>query len=156
EAAVAVGDAHKGSVIHRRTKPHHPLVAGPHARDVKVIDFGLAKTSFATGMTATGLIMGTPEYMSPEQIKGQRSDARADVYALGAVAYYALTGRPPFTGDTPIAVGFARLQEPPRPPRELRPEIPVKLEEVILRALAKDPIARYTDAGAWKEALESS
>jgi len=156
DVSAGVAAAHAAGVIHRDLKPHNVLVAGPHARDVKVIDFGLAKTSFATGMTATGLIMGTPEYMSPEQIKGQRSDARADVYALGAVAYYALTGRPPFTGDTPIAVGFAQVHEPPRPPRELRPEIPVKLEEVILRALAKDPIARYTDAGAWKEALESS
>src|SRR5262249_19902795 len=151
-----VAAAHAAGVIHRDLKPHNVLVAGPGGKQVKVIDFGLAKTSFGTGMTATGLIMGTPEYMSPEQIKAQRSDARADVYALGAVAYYTLCGRPPFTGDTPIAVGFAQVHEPPRAPRELRPEIPTKLEEVILRALAKDPVSRYTDAGAWLEALESS
>jgi serine/threonine-protein kinase len=156
DVASGVAAAHAAGVIHRDLKPHNVLVAGTGAKVVKVIDFGLAKTSFATGMTATGLIMGTPEYMSPEQVRGQRSDSRSDVYALGAVAYYTLTGRPPFTGDTPIAVGFAQVHETPRPLRALRPEVPAALEAVVLRALAKDPEARYPDASAWKEALEAS
>ena len=132
------------------------LVAGPGARDVKVIDFGLAKTSFATGMTATGLIMGTPEYMAPEQVT-RAAQRRAHRRLRARRGRLLRADRPPpFTGDTPIAVGFAQVHEAPRPPRELRPEVPIKLEEVILRALAKDPIARYADASAWKEALESS
>ncbi len=164
EAHALLGDissgmaaAHAAGIIHRDLKPQNVLVAaGGGARVVKVIDFGLAKSSFATGMTATGLIMGTPEYMAPEQVRGRRSDARTDVYALGAIAYYVLAGRPPFPGDTPIAVGFAQVNDPPAPLRELRPEVPQKLEETVLRALSKDAQARYRDAGEWKAALEAS
>lgn len=153
DISAGVAAAHAAGVIHRDLKPQNVLLAG---RNVKVIDFGLAKTSFATGMTATGLILGTPEYMAPEQVRGQRSDARADVYALGAVAYYTLCGRAPFIGDTPIAVGFAQVHEAPRPPRELRPEIPAKIEEIVLRALAKEPLVRYRDANEWRLALEET
>jgi serine/threonine-protein kinase len=156
EVAAGVAAAHAAGVIHRDLKPQNVLIAGSTARVIKVIDFGLARTTYAAGMTATGLIMGTPEYMAPEQVRGQRSDARADVYALGAVAYYTLTGRPPFVGETPIAVGFAQVHEAPRPLRELRPEIPAKLEEVVLRALAKEPASRYRDANEWHDALEAS
>jgi serine/threonine-protein kinase len=156
EVASGVAAAHAAGVIHRDLKPQNVLIAGSSARVIKVIDFGLARTTFGAGMTATGLIMGTPEYMAPEQVRGQRSDARADVYALGAVAYYTLCGRPPFLGDTPIAVGFAQVHEAPRPLRELRPEIPAKLEEVVLRALAKEPAGRYRDANEWHDALEAS
>jgi serine/threonine-protein kinase len=156
EVSAGVAAAHAAGVIHRDLKPQNVLIAGAVARVVKVIDFGLAKTSFASGMTATGLIMGTPEYMAPEQVRGRRSDARTDVYALGAIGYFVLTGRPPFVGDTPIAVGFAQVNDTPAPPRELRPEVPQKLESVILRALAKDPLSRYRDAAEWKEALEAS
>jgi serine/threonine-protein kinase len=155
DVASGVGAAHAAGVIHRDLKPHNVILGGG-ARVVKVIDFGLAKTSFGSGMTATGLIMGTPEYMAPEQVRGQRSDARADVYALGAVAYYTLAGRPPFVADTPIAVGFAQVHEPPRGLRELRPEVPARLEEVVLRALSKDPLGRYRDATEWREALEAT
>ena len=156
DVSSGVAAAHAAGVIHRDLKPQNVIVAGAGGKVVKVIDFGLAKTSFAEGMTATGLILGTPEYMAPEQIRGLHSDARSDVYALGAVAYYTLCGRPPFGGGTPIAVGFAQVHEPPKPPRQHRREIPAKLEEIVLRALAKDPIARYADAAEWKEALESS
>jgi serine/threonine-protein kinase len=157
EVSAGVSAAHAAGVIHRDLKPQNVLVAaGGGSRVVKVIDFGLAKTSFATGMTATGLIMGTPEYMAPEQVRGHRSDARTDVYALGAIAYYVLAGRPPFIGDTPIAVGFAQVNDTPAPLRELRPEVPQKLEATILRALAKEPLSRYRDAAEWKEALEAT
>jgi serine/threonine-protein kinase len=120
---------------------------------VKVIDFGLASTTFLAGMTATGMILGTAEYMAPEQVRGAPCDARADVYALGALRYHVFCGRPPFRGETPIAVGFAQLTEPPRPPRELRPEIPDGVERAILRALTKDPASRFADAAAFRKAL---
>jgi eukaryotic-like serine/threonine-protein kinase len=152
-----VAAAHAAGIIHRDLKPQNVLVAGSgRGRTVKVIDFGLATSSFAAGMTATGLIMGTPEYMAPEQVRGRRTDARTDVYGLGATAYYVLAGRPPFVADTPIAVGFAQVNDAPTPLRQLRPEVPPKLEEVVLRALEKDPLSRYRDAAEWKDAVEAS
>ena len=104
------------------------------------------------GMTATGLILGTPEYMAPEQVRGLPCDARTDLYALGALAYHMLVGRPPFAGETPIAIGFAHVTEPPRPPRELRPDLPPS-RRAILKALEKDPAARFADAAEFKQAL---
>jgi serine/threonine-protein kinase len=129
--------AHAAGVTHRDLKPANVLV-GPRGA-VKLIDFGLASATFLSGMTATGLAFGTPEYMSPEQVRGKAVDARSDVYSLGAVAYHALTGRPPFSGDTPIAIGFAHCTRDVRPPRELREELPEKLDAAIVAALAKRP-----------------
>jgi serine/threonine protein kinase len=153
-AAIASGvaAAHAAGVVHRDLKPQNVLL-GSGGRVVKVIDFGLAKSTFQAGATATGVIQGTPEYMAPEQVRGLATDARTDVYALGATAYYALTGRPPFQGDTPIAIGFAQVHDVPRAPRELRPEIPAALEAAILRALDKDPAARFSDAEEWRAQL---
>jgi serine/threonine-protein kinase len=148
--AAGVAAAHAAGVVHRDLKPHNVLLA---PRQVKVIDFGLAKATFMAGMTATGSIIGTPDYMAPEQIRGGDADARSDVYALGATAYAVLAGQPPFEGSTPIAVGFKAVNEPPRPLRELRPEVPPALESAILRALAKDPVARFRDAAEWRRAL---
>ena len=150
--ASGVAAAHAAGVVHRDLKPQNVLLGGG-GRVVKVIDFGLAKSSFQAGATATGIIQGTPEYMAPEQVRGLACDARTDVYALGATAYYALTGRPPFLGDTPIAIGFAQVHDKVRPPRELRPEIPAALEAAILRALEKDPAARFSDADEWRKQL---
>ena len=104
-------------------------------------------------MTATGLIIGTPEYMAPEQVKGLPQDARTDVYSLGALAYHVFVGRPPFAGETPIAIGFAHVSETPRPPRELRADLPESLERAILQALEKDPSKRFVDAAELKRAL---
>jgi serine/threonine-protein kinase len=161
EVALGVSAAHAAGVIHRDIKPQNvivgatPAAGAAGARVVKVIDFGLATTSFLAGMTATGMILGTAEYMAPEQVRGTACDARADVYALGALAYHVFCGRPPFRGESPIAVGFAQLTEPPQPPRELRPEIPESAERAILRALAKEPGARFADAAAFRKALIS-
>jgi predicted Ser/Thr protein kinase len=147
----ALAAAHAVGVIHRDLKPQNVLVN--EQRQVRVIDFGLAKATFMPGMTATGLIMGTPEYMAPEQIKGGALDQRTDIYALGAVAYHALCGRPPFLAASPIAVGFLHCSEPPRPPRELRPDLPEPLEAAILRALAKEPAERFASVAELRAAL---
>jgi len=143
--------AHAAGVVHRDLKPGNVLVDAE--KRVKVIDFGLAKASFMAGMTATGLIIGTPEYMAPEQVRGLPCDARTDLYSLGALAYHLFVGRPPFAGETPIAIGFAHVSEPPRPPRELRPDLPASIEAALLKALEKDPSNRFIDAAELKRAL---
>jgi predicted Ser/Thr protein kinase len=149
--AAGVAAAHDAGIVHRDIKPQNVLLG--RKREVKVIDFGLAKASYAEQMTATGLIMGTPEYMAPEQIRGGRCDARTDVYQLGVLSYFVLAGRPPFQGDTPIAVGFSQVHDPPPPLRPLRPEVPLALEKVVMRALSKTPQERFADAEAFRTAL---
>ena len=146
-----LGAAHDAGVVHRDLKPQNILVG--ERRAVKIIDFGLAKSTFLRGMTATGLIMGTPHYMSPEQIKGDDVGAASDIYALGAVTFHAATGQPPFDGSTPIAIGFAHLTEEPRDPRLLRPDLPDMLGNAILAALAKAPRERPRSAADFKRSL---
>jgi serine/threonine-protein kinase len=141
--------AHQAGVIHRDLKPSNVLVGERGA--VKIIDFGLATTGFGDGLTATGAILGTPHYMAPEQVRGKNIDVRTDIYALGALAYHLVTGRPPFSGDNAIAIGFAHLSETPTPPRQLRKDCPPKLDAAILAALAKSPDERPATAKAFHE-----
>ena len=139
----AVGFAHKHGIVHRDIKPHNVLV-GPEGR-LKVTDFGIARSG-ASQMTEVGSIIGTAQYLSPEQARGAHVDQTSDLYSVGVVLYEMLTGQVPFTGDTPLEIAMKHLSEIPRPPSELRPEVPHDLDSVVLRALAKDPAERYQSA----------
>jgi eukaryotic-like serine/threonine-protein kinase len=143
--------AHRASVIHRDLKPQNVLVGEDDM--VKLIDFGLAKTALTSSLTVTGLLLGTPHYMAPEQVRGKNVDARSDIYALGALTYHAATGRPPFEGDDPIGIGFAHLTETPARPRTLNPLVNSHLDEMIMAALAKDPENRPQSAITFRMAL---
>src|SRR4029079_1973111 len=145
--------AHQAGVIHRDLKPSNVLVGERGA--VKIIDFGLATTGLADGLTATGAILGTPHYMAPEQVRGKNIDVRTDVYALGALAYHLVTGRPPFSGDNAIAIGFAHLSETPTSPAQLRKDCPEGLEAAILAALEKSPDERPATAKAFLDRAAS-
>jgi eukaryotic-like serine/threonine-protein kinase len=125
-------------------------MVGPSGQ-IKIIDFGLARSVHLEGMTATGLIMGTPEYMAPEQVAGKHVDERADIYALGVILFEMLTGRVPFTGDSAIAVGFQQMKDPPPSPRSINPQIPEEVERVILKALEKEPMHRYRTVGEMRK-----
>jgi len=139
----AVGFAHRHGIVHRDIKPHNVLV-GPEGR-VKVTDFGIARSG-ASQMTEVGSIIGTAQYLSPEQARGAPVDQTSDLYSVGVVLYELLTGQVPFTGDTPLEIAMKHLSEVPKPPSELRPDVPHDLDMVVLRALAKDPADRYETA----------
>ena len=139
--------AHQAGVIHRDLKPSNVLIGERGA--VKLIDFGLATTLVGDQLTATGAILGTPHYMAPEQVRGKPVDARSDIYAFGALAYHLVTGRPPFSGDNAIAIGFAHISETPESPSVLRKDCPAKLAAAIMAALAKNPADRPASAKAF-------
>jgi serine/threonine-protein kinase len=139
----AIGFAHRHGIVHRDIKPHN-VVVGRDGR-LKVTDFGIARSG-ASQMTEVGSIIGTAQYLSPEQARGAGTDARSDVYSMGVVLYELLTDQVPFTGDTPVEIAMKHLSEVPRRPSELRPEIPPDLDAIVLRALAKDPDDRFQSA----------
>jgi beta-lactam-binding protein with PASTA domain/predicted Ser/Thr protein kinase len=139
----AVGFAHRNSIVHRDIKPHNVVVA-PDGR-LKVTDFGIARSG-TSQMTETGSIIGTAQYLSPEQAKGAPVTPASDIYSVGIVLYEMLTGAVPFTGDTPLEIAMKHLSATPKPPSDLRPEIPHELDSIVLRALAKDPADRYQSA----------
>src|ERR1044072_8577139 len=151
QVLAALGAAHKQGIVHRDIKPHNVLV-GPEGR-LKVTDFGIARSG-ASQMTEVGSIIGTAQYLSPEQARGSPVDQTSDVYAVGVVLYELLTGQVPFTGDTPLEIAMKHLSEVPKPPSELRPEVPHDLDSVVLRALAKDPGERYQTAEEMDADLE--
>jgi serine/threonine-protein kinase len=146
--------AHAQGVIHRDLKSQN-VILNP-AGQIKIIDFGLAAIAETQGLTATGLIMGSPEYMAPEQVAGKRVDERADIYALGVVLYEIFTGRVPFTGESAISIGFQQLKDDPPVPHTFNPQISPEIEKIILKALQKDPLNRYRSVTELKEALESA
>jgi eukaryotic-like serine/threonine-protein kinase len=144
----AVGFAHRRGIVHRDIKPHNVLLAdgtGEGESRFKVTDFGISRTT-TSQMTEAGSIVGTAQYLSPEQARGAAVDQRSDIYSVGIVLYELLTGRLPFTGETPLEIAMKHLSEVPKPPSEIRPEVPADLDMVVLRALAKDPEDRFQSA----------
>ena len=137
---------HSQGVVHRDLKPENIMV-GPNDQ-VKLIDFGIAANAGSRRLTFAKLTeaMGTPDYISPEQVKGKRGDARSDVYSLGIMFYEMLTGKVPFTGPNPFVIMNERLLNNPIPPREVNPEVSPQLQEIIYRALERDPNKRYPNA----------
>ena len=158
QVADALHDAHEAGLVHRDVKPANILVCDsePGAPpQVKVADFGIARAAAQDGadLTKPGALLGTAKYLSPEQVEGGEPTPQSDVYALGVVLYEVLTGRPPFVADTEVATAMAHVHSEPRRPRQLRAGIPRALEDVVCRAMAKDPAARYASAADLAGAL---
>jgi serine/threonine-protein kinase len=154
----ALGEAHAAGLIHRDLKPSNIFAARRGGVDdvAKLLDFGLVRPAAgrAAHLSGEGQIIGTPQFMSPEQAAGGRElDERSDIYSLGAVAYYLLTGRPPFEGGSGIEVLIAHARDPVVPPSRARADVPEDLERVVLRCLAKDPAERFPDAEGLERAL---
>ncbi len=146
---------HKNGVVHRDLKPEN-IMLGPND-EIKLIDFGIASQAGAKRLTYAGFTqaLGSPDYISPEQVKGKRGDARSDLYAVGVMLYEMLSGRTPFSGPSPLAVMNDRLINHPLPPREAEPSITPQLQEVLYRALERDPKNRYPSAHSFAGDLEN-
>ncbi len=151
QVLAALAHAHKNEVVHRDIKPHNIMVDDD--RRVKVTDFGIARAG-ASQMTEAGSIVGTAQYLSPEQARGTAVDRRSDLYSVGVVLYELLTGKVPFTGDSPVEIAMKHLSDTPPAPSELQPGVPKELDLVVMRALAKDPERRYQSAEEMDADLE--
>ncbi len=149
--ALALDDAHSNGVVHRDIKPGNVLVTAAGA--VKVADFGIARAGTSDALTQTGSVMGTATYFSPEQAQGLPVDSRSDLYSLGVVLYEMLTGVPPFSGDSPVAVAYKHVREEPVQPSRRNPAISADLEHVVATAMAKDPNQRYQTAADLRDDL---
>jgi eukaryotic-like serine/threonine-protein kinase len=146
--------AHKQGIIHRDIKPQNVLI--DHKGEVKLMDFGIARMAEAPeAMTQAGLIVGTPHYMSPEQVQGKQLDPRSDVYSMGVLIYEMLAGKRPFESSSLTGVLTAHITEKPKPPIDVRPEIGRDINAIVMKCLEKDPKARYANAGELLHDLDS-
>ncbi|WP_214415657.1 Stk1 family PASTA domain-containing Ser/Thr kinase [Sphaerisporangium fuscum] len=150
----ALDYSHRGGIVHRDIKPANVMIT--LAGDVKVMDFGIARAmaDSAATMTQTAQVIGTAQYLSPEQARGERVDARSDIYSTGCVLYELLTGHPPFTGDSPVAIAYQHVREDPIPPSQIDPEIPKWADAIVLKAMAKDPAHRYQSAAEMRADIQ--
>ncbi len=146
-------EAHRLGVIHRDLKPSNIMIDREGC--VRIMDFGIARSLKEKGITGAGVMIGTPEYMSPEQVEGKEVDERSDIYSLGVILYEMVTGRAPFEGDTPFTIGMKHKGEIPRPPKELNTQVQEDLNRVILRCLEKDKETRYQSAAEMLSELEN-
>ena len=151
QALAALGHAHGMGVVHRDLKPANLMLA--ESGRLKVMDFGIARVAGTEHLTSAGFLVGTPAYMAPEQLLGQEIDARTDLYSMGCVLYFLVTGKLPFPGTTPLELAESRIKSAPTPVRAVRSDLPVWLEQVLDRALARDPAERHQSADAFRDAL---
>ncbi|GLY78321.1 Stk1 family PASTA domain-containing Ser/Thr kinase [Actinoallomurus iriomotensis] len=150
----ALDYSHRGGIVHRDIKPANVMLTA--SGEVKVMDFGIARAlaDSAATMTATAQVIGTAQYLSPEQARGERVDARSDIYSTGCVLYELMTGRPPFQGDSPVAIAYQHVREEPIPPSQLDPSIPQYAEAIVLKALTKDANYRYQSAAEMRADIQ--
>jgi len=149
----ALDYSHRQGIVHRDIKPANVMITP--SGDIKVMDFGIARALADTSatMTATSAVIGTAQYLSPEQARGETVDARSDLYSAGCLLYELLTGRPPFVGDSPVSVAYQHVREVPQPPSALNPAVDDEMDRVVLKALAKDRDDRYDDAEQFRADL---
>jgi eukaryotic-like serine/threonine-protein kinase len=150
----ALDYSHRNGIVHRDIKPGNVMLT--RAGDVKVMDFGIARAvaDSQLTMTQTAQVIGTAQYLSPEQARGERVDARSDLYSTGCLLYELLTGRPPFTGDSPVAIAYQHVKEEPVPPSQIDPEVPPWADAIVLKAMRKDPADRYQSAGEMRNDIQ--
>jgi beta-lactam-binding protein with PASTA domain/tRNA A-37 threonylcarbamoyl transferase component Bud32 len=150
----ALDYSHRNGIVHRDIKPGNVMLT--RSAEVKVMDFGIARavSDAQATMTQTAQVIGTAQYLSPEQARGERVDARSDLYSTGCLLYELLTGRPPFTGDSPVAIAYQHVRENPIPPSRIDPEIPAWADSIVLKAMAKDPAERYQSAAEMRTDIQ--
>ncbi|WP_172649561.1 Stk1 family PASTA domain-containing Ser/Thr kinase [Rhodococcus opacus] len=153
DVCAALDFSHRNGIVHRDVKPANVMIN--RAGAVKVMDFGIARaiSDASSPMTQTAAVIGTAQYLSPEQARGEQVDARSDVYSLGCVLFEILTGEPPFKGDSPVAVAYQHVREDPQTPSAVNPDIPRELDSVILKAMSKNPANRYQTAADMRSDL---
>src|SRR5499433_2991758 len=146
--------SHRNGIVHRDIKPGNVMLT--RSGQVKVMDFGIARavSDAQMTMTQTAQVIGTAQYLSPEQAKGEQVDSRSDLYSTGCLLYELLTGRPPFVGDSPVAVAYQHVREPAAPPSDHDTELPPEVDAIVMKALAKRVEDRYQSAGAMRADIE--